>query len=234
MSGVLSRMVEASTGMAQGQKTKAELTIEFLESRLTSRRWCAYHGTFQDLDDFSNAQRMKNPDNRFCLEFTNAHRRQNATPTTDIDDAELRRVAKILKIKVTDLEEVPEERPSRPSRSAGGTSSSTALVVTEDPPRDRRPAEIAKPPKKRKAAAPPSNWDPKKIDEYMMEMLRETACWDANNTLDETERDFKGRLLAYTEFDADLDFQVALDDVRRSDRTHTCVFRRACAMSDVC
>jgi len=227
-------MVEASTGMAQGEKTKAELTIEYLESRLQSKRWCAYHGTFQALDDFSNAQRLKNPDKRYCQEWQNATRRQRATPTTDIDDAELRRVAKILKINVTDLEEVPEERPSRPSRSAGGTSSSTALVVTEDPPRDRRPVEIAKPPKKRKAAAPPSDWDPEKIDEYMMEMLRETARWDADNTVDETERDFKGRLLAYTDFDADLDFQVALDDVRRSDRTHTCVFRRACAMSDVC
>ena len=183
MSGALSRMVEASTGMAQGEKTKAELTIEYLESRLQSKRWCAYHGTFHALDDFSNAQRLKNPDNRFCYEFGNAQRRQNATPTTDIDDAELRRIAKILKIKVTDMEEVPEERPSRPRRPAGGTSSSTSLVEYEGPPRVRRPAEIAKPPKKRKAAAPPSDWDPEKIDEYMMEMLRETARWDADNTL---------------------------------------------------
>jgi hypothetical protein len=72
------------------------------------KRWCAYHGTFHDLDGFSQAQKIAAFGDRYCKGYSNDATRaatQKAQPI--IDDELMYSLQPMCKVTITDLEYTP-------------------------------------------------------------------------------------------------------------------------------
>ena len=70
LSALQQRLVERGHSLdGNTQMTKAAFTIDFVEGKLMKKRWCAYHGTFHDLDGFSQAQKIAAFGDRYCKGF---------------------------------------------------------------------------------------------------------------------------------------------------------------------
>ena len=213
-----------------------EMTVEFIESRLHRRRWCAFHGVFHDLDAFSPAQRLVAHDApRYCHEFSNSGKRAaSAAKEPVVGVEELRSIAKTLKITVTDMPAAAESyRGTRmANRAAGGGGGESSRSNGDPPPvvagavRARSPpgARATKPPAAKAArsqttqpaANGPAQLSEAELEDYLLRALPNLTAYDNNHTDETTERDDKNELMNYEDYpgDSDLQWTLALDNVR--------------------
>jgi hypothetical protein len=222
------------TGSDDGRiRMRSDMTIPYIHSRITHMKWCGYCRIFQSNDSFSNAQRMaSNNTLRFCTAWSNvAKRAACTTASAEVGDAELRRIAKIMKVTITDLPDAPQAR--RKERAAASSSEAVASssepvseddVVNDDDDDGEEDVdedeEDAPPPSKKqkgkaKAPAMSKRMTDMELEEWMLQGLPKTTEYDNNRTDSTTERDFKSELFNYEKFpsDGDMDWQLALDDV---------------------
>ena len=221
--------------------TVAQVTIDYIEGRLQNRRWCSYHGKFESINLFSDAQKLAKYATRYCLMYTNAQKRAAATlKNTEVPLDQLHNIGETLKINITDLPELPPSSATVPrvTRSIAqpapaAAAPATDLVVAKrtrsaSPPPVRaaakKPKRLAKSPTKpvargKKSAAATlkesvlsANW----VTEQFLGPLED---WDGDQPNQHTiERDHKGELytsgaLPVFHLEQRFYFFTALDDV---------------------
>ena len=207
------------------------MTIPYIHSRITHMKWCGYCRIFQSNDSFSSAQRMaSNNALRFCTAWSNvAKRAACTTASAEVGDAELRRIAKIMKVTISDLPDAPQAR--RKERAAASSSeavaSSSEPVAEDDVVNDDdddgeedvdEDEEDAQPPSKKqkgKAKASTKRMSDMELEEWILQGLPKTTEYDEKRTDSTTERDFKSELFNYANYpsEGDMDWQLALDNV---------------------
>ena len=216
--------------------TMAEVTIPFIESKLTRRRFCAFHGSFHDLDGFSAAQRLAPWKGRYCNDYSNEGRRAAAQIKARPSAEELRAMAKLMKIHITDL---PEVEPSRremkraadeaAERAEGGDQMEDVDILGDGggPSAGEKRKQPATSKGKQKAPAASKSGAAvvsrllaqESLVKWMCSNLPSTTKHDSQEaglTDENTVRDEKGELVNYSHFGGvgDFEWQTAQDDVR--------------------
>jgi len=80
---------------------RSQVTIPYIESRLSRILYCAYHRCFHGQDCFGNSQRFARPERRYCMAFVNEQLRDTIGPSMVMSDPnEVYRMARIMRIRV--------------------------------------------------------------------------------------------------------------------------------------
>ena len=219
----------------------ADWTVEWAESRIENKLWCAYHAKFHDMDSFTSGQRLAPFDARYCTKFSNKEVRAKEKPSLTMDTETIRWLANILTITVPDLPAKELTAREKRRQNKGGSSSiddggSSAPAATQQrrgkgkrkqaasgngtqPERDK-----SVPPKKRgkgkqpevEAEAPlPSTLTEEEMDQWVMTHLTTLVDYDNDHTNDSDMREVnKNELATYNDFNTDTNWTIALDDVR--------------------
>ena len=213
-------------------------TVGVVEQRLHRKRWCAYHGTFHDLDSFSDAQKMAPFANRYCLQFANHTVRAAAhvrPPTISVVD--MRALSSKLKITIDNLpaiaepagrggarkrnteasdddDEIPDETPEPSGKRVKATAASSAGGSKAAQPKRKGSTSPSKS-KTSKAAMPKDRplLSVEELESWIATSLSSTERYDIH---DNSRRDnYLGTIESYNESDlTDIDWQTALGEVR--------------------
>jgi len=226
-------------------------TVGVVEQRLHRKRWCAYHGTFHDLESFSDAQKMAPFANRYCLQFSNHTVRAAAhvrPPTISVVD--MRALSSKLKITIDNLpaiaepdgrasarkrnteasdddDEIPDDTPEPLGKRVKATAASSAGGSKAAQPKRKSSTSPAKA-KTSKAAAPKDRplLSVEELESWIATSLSSTERYDIH---DNSRRDnYLGTIESYNESDlTDIDWQTALGEVEADDG------RKAAAQEDL-
>ena len=213
--------LQAGTSFSQTMKMR-QFTITFVQTELTTVKWCAYHGMFHDEpESFSNFQRMESWKVRYCKEFSNRNRGGLPLFHT-ISEDQMRKYAAVMNINITDLP--PKELSSRSARALAKQPEVQALI--EDPdeaaeadlPEEGEAEELdwTLPPYKRLRAADDSEkrLDRARLDTYEKSQFTHMRDYDKNLGPDPMRDNGRGRMHFESDFKSSVDWLTALDDVR--------------------
>ena len=110
-----------------------EVDVEMLEDRVKDFRWCAYTKNFVHISTFSNEQRAKPANNRFCQTYSNHQKRASMNPSIEMTDEVLREHCERACVIINGFNEtLPAVGASQRAVRAAGRQDSTIQQLVDE------------------------------------------------------------------------------------------------------